>query len=208
METDLTKDIKRACHGYKPKMPSNMRTIRYADEVWTRNGIVDVIRFEDYIVSRHEECRLIEFQSQDQKWIDLMNAHPNMHPGACKVEGETFPNEHCRGCTYLSRGIPELGICTTAFEVKITKSDFKSKNGHNIDDIARPIANENYYAVPKELVKDIERFVPEHVGILAYYPSGLLREVKRATWLDVAAGEIMMEMYNALKKWCDGAMCI
>lgn len=34
----------------------------------------------------------------------------------------------------------------TAYEIKITKSDFKSSNGHNIDDINEPIANENTIA--------------------------------------------------------------
>ena len=208
METDLTKAIKCACHGYKPKMPTTMRTIRYADEVWTRNGIVDVIRFEDYVVSRHEECRAIEYEHYDFKEHELLKRFVP-HLGRCKIEGETFPNEHCRGCFALSRDVSELSICTTAFEVKVTKSDFKSKNGHNIDNIEQPIANENYYAVPKDLVKDIEDLIPKHVGILAYQNSGQLRKVKDAAWLNVPQEDVLVEMYNALKKWCDGAQkCI
>lgn len=51
METELTKEIKTLTHAYKPKMSCRTRskqvgrTIRYADEVWTPNGIVDSIRF-------------------------------------------------------------------------------------------------------------------------------------------------------------------
>ena len=203
METELTKEIKRACHNYKPKMPTNMRTIRYADEVWTRNGIVDVIRFEDYIINRHEECKIIEYEHYDKKTQDMLK---RFTLGQCKIGGETFPNKHCKGCIGLVRDVPELGICTTAFEIKVTKSDFKSKNGHNIDDITKPIANENFYTVPKNLVKDIEDMVPEHVGILAYLQSGQLRKVKDPVWVEVPQEEILYEMYNALKKWCDGVM--
>ena len=29
--------------GFKPEMPTNMRTIRFAEEVWTPTGIVDFI---------------------------------------------------------------------------------------------------------------------------------------------------------------------
>lgn len=43
METELTKKMKRGLVGFKPEMPTNMRTIRFAKEVWTPTGIVDFI---------------------------------------------------------------------------------------------------------------------------------------------------------------------
>ena len=60
METELTKEIKMLTHTYRPRMSNSKvgRTIRYADEVCTPNGIVDSIRFEDYVVSRSEDCEL------------------------------------------------------------------------------------------------------------------------------------------------------
>ena len=48
METNLTKKMKRGLSGFKLEMPTNMRTARFAEEVWTPTGIVDFIRFEDY----------------------------------------------------------------------------------------------------------------------------------------------------------------
>lgn len=47
METELTKKIKKLTHTYKPQMSTGPtgRTIRYADEVWTPNGIVFSILF-------------------------------------------------------------------------------------------------------------------------------------------------------------------
>ena len=130
---------------------------------------------------------------------------PKERLGKCKVEGCSFPNSNCRGCLYFVKEVQQIGILITAYEVKITKADFKSKHGHNIDDPASPIANENYYCVPKELVKEIEDLVPEHVGILSYNKNGL-RCVKKSGWLEVPDEVKVGLLYNALKKWCDGTM--
>ena len=191
METELTKIIKKLTHTYRPKMGNRTkagdagRTIRWADEVWTPRGIVDSIRFEDYIVSRHENCK------------------KERNGESCKMEGCTHPNPNCRGCIYLHRDDPVIGMMITAFEVKISKADFKSKNGHNIDNPGSPIANENYYCVPKELIGDIEPLVPEHCGILAYTGNGL-REYRKPAWLNVPDETKIMLLYNSLKKWVDG----
>ena len=94
-------------------------------------------------------------------------------------------------------------------EDSLSKADFLSKNGHNIDDINSPIANENYYCVPKELVESIKDLVPDHVGILAYYngnTSDGLRCIKKAKRIDVPEKIKIVLLYNAMKKWCDGAM--
>lgn len=60
METDLTKRIKTLTHHYAPKIKSQMRTIRWADEVWTPTGIVDSIRFEDYYASDRYTCPFLQ----------------------------------------------------------------------------------------------------------------------------------------------------
>lgn len=206
METELTKKIKRCTHFYKPKMSTGQvgRTIRYADEVWTPNGIVDSIRFEDYIESKYEECKLIHYEMW-QELDPFIRKMPKEKLGSCKVQGCSFPNSNCRGCFYFVKEVQQIGILITAYEVKITKSDFKSKHGHNIDNPESPIANENYYCVPKELVKEIEDLVPEHVGILSYTKNGL-RCVKKSGWLEVPDEVKVGLLYNALKKWCDGTM--
>jgi hypothetical protein len=60
LETNLTKRIKCLTHNYKPKLNTSMRTIRWADEVWTPTGIVDSIRFEDYYANEEYLCRMID----------------------------------------------------------------------------------------------------------------------------------------------------
>ena len=91
----------------------------------------------------------------------------------------------------------------TCFEVKITYQDFKSDNGHNFH------GNENYYCVPKELASKIAKEVPEDVGILAYWESKKgygLRLYKPSGWREVSDADKVLLLYNAMKKWCDGAV--
>lgn len=46
-----------------------------------------------------------------------------------------------------------------AIEIKVSKSDFKSKHGHNL------VGDYNYYAIPDYLVDKVEDLIPPHVGI-------------------------------------------
>lgn len=206
METELTKQIKRCTHCYNPKMSTGDvgRTIRYADEVWTPHGIVDSIRFEDYVSDIHRDCKRINYKPYIQNNCLLQRLPDNSPPlGECKLTGDTFPRKECAGCFYHVKEVKSIDMMITAFEIKISLSDFKSENGHNIDDIEIPIANENYYCVPKELVPKIKDLVPEHVGILSYNGSGL-RKVKKSAWLEVDDKVKIELLYNAMKKWCDG----
>lgn len=214
METALTKEIKNLTHTYKPQMghktesKKNGRTIRYADEVCTPTGIVDSIRFEDYVISRREDCLLVNYDSltPDLKYqADRVLDNKPWRIGCCKIEGKTYPNSNCKGCFMLKRGIPEIGMMITAYEVKITKADFKSSHGHNIDDPEHPIANENYYCLPKELIPEVEDMIPEHAGILAY-KNGKLRKYRPAIFLEVPEETQCLMLYNALKKWCDAEL--
>ena len=185
METELTKRIKGLTHYYAPKMKSNMRTIRWADEVWTPSGIVDSIRFEDYITG------------QEDIYMCRMNS--------C-INGHGFSDKGCVGCVHkVFKPINQLGIFTTCFEVKISYSDFKSPNGHNF------YGNENYYCVPKELVSKILNEVPDDIGILAYSESKysyMLRRYKPAKYREITDALRVELLYNAMKKWCDGATFI
>lgn len=173
-ETELTKEIKRSLIYYKTEMNNEMRTVRYASEVNVITGFVDFIRFEDYIQDDYTECK-------NQK---------------CKIEGSTFPNKHCKACIHKIHSY-NTGILTTCFEIKITLSDFKSKNGHNF------VGNRNYYVVPKDLSKKITDYVPDDVGIIAYYGDKRLRKVKECKFKQISEQDLNWYLYNAFKKWVD-----
>ena len=208
METELTSKIKKLTHAYKPKMSNGVvgRTVRYADEVTTPHGIVDSIRFEDYVINRECFCMLEKYSScckADQNIINKFIEKRGIIPGKCKLDGCSYPNKNCTGCFFHKRGLANVGMMITAFEIKITVHDFKSNYGHNINDINNPIANENYYVVPKEIVKQIKDLVPKHVGILVYNGQGL-RKYKEPEWMEVSSDMKITLLYNSLKKWCDG----
>ena len=75
METELTRRIKEAVYQYKPMIKSTRRTVRYAEEVQTEEGIVDVIRFEDYYPTNPYRC--------SEK--------------SCKITGENYPSAPVSG---------------------------------------------------------------------------------------------------------------
>lgn len=184
METELTKEMKIAIRNYKPILSSNMRTVRWAEEVNVGTGIVDSIRFEDYIKNINDvyECRKTNIAIAD------------INNPVCSVNKKS-----CTGCIYKSSKLceRELGIMTTCYEMKITKSDFKSKNGHNF------VGNRNYYVMPKDLYSKVEDLIEDGVGVILYYGHGALRLKKECRYKEISEELLNRLLFNALKKWCD-----
>ena len=193
METALTKAIKKRLRYFKPALDSKMRTVRWAEEVRTETGFVDVIRFEDYIEKDSTYCRKIAPMPHDlDNWVlrDSLD-------GTCKLLGYSFPNPECHGCVY-KQNVHVLGILTTCFEVKITVNDFKSEHGHNF------VGNRNYYVVPLEIFEKVLSLVPEGIGLLVYYPSGCILVKKECVHKTIGQETLVWLLYNAMKKWVDG----
>jgi len=202
MESDLTKRIKVLTHRYKPHIPSQMRTIRWADEVWTPSGIVDSIRFEDYYSSDRYLCALLHQDQVSDSALRLAEKS-GYSRGVCFRDGlPRMGDKKCAGCVYRSHTYT-VGMMVTCYEVKISLSDFHSPNGHNFH------GNENFYCVPKALATSVAQEAPSHVGVLAYYETENqfgLRMFKPAVWQEVSDAIKVQLLYNAMKKWCDGAV--
>lgn len=202
METELTRKMKMGLAGFKLEMPTQMRTPRYAEEVSTPTGIVDFIRFEDYKKEQETWCLLEQFNSltkNDQ--VAYKSMFPNITPGQCKKQGLDYPNENCPGCVFKKHSYV-VGIMVTCYECKITVSDFHSPNGHNFH------GNKNYYVVPKEIYKQIEKDVPNDIGIIVYYKdSGSYRIMRECKWKDINDELKTLLLYNAFKKWVDKCHC-
>lgn len=183
METELTKTIKQRIPGWRPAFNSSMRTIRYAYEVWTPTGIVDVIRFEDAYIGGFEAQHYCKSEDLFRK---------------CKIEGLAYPNENCLGCVWNGiRKIRGIEILTTCFEVKITVADFKSENGHNFH------GNHNYYVVPVNICDKILPLVEDGIGVVVFYPeSGHMVEKKKCERRKLDDSLLVRLLYDALKKWC------
>ena len=197
METNLTKKMKKGLAYFKPDMPTNMRTIRFAEEVWTPNGIVDFIRFEDYKKNFKTHCALIDYNEYDKSYIKTLELMHKDGLGKCKIENETFPNKFCEGCVYKHKSY-ELDMLTTCYECKITLADFKSKNGHNFH------GNKNYYVIPNTLYDSIKDLVPNDIGIICYYEKSNSYRIKKESSFKEISYELKTQLlYNAFKKWVD-----
>lgn len=90
MEFKLSKRIKALTHHYRPKLHTEKRTIRWADEVWTPSGIVDSIRFEDYYENEEYLCRLLDAERFSEK--DNCLTAQTHEPGRCFRDGSTEQN--------------------------------------------------------------------------------------------------------------------
>lgn len=198
METELTKKMKHGIRYFKPDMPTQMRTIRFAEEVWTPTGIVDVIRFEDYKENYHEFCAMIEYETMDSTMQDIMrSANNGKELGECKISGMFFPNDNCKNC-FWKKQIYDVGMLITCYECKITLADFKSKNGHNFH------GNKNYYVVPEYLVEHIINLVQDDIGIIAYYEKSDSFRIKKECQLREVDKDLQIKLlYDAFKKWVD-----
>ena len=97
---------------------------------------------------------------------------------------------------YMTMDSKEIFRC---FEIKISKSDFLSKHGHNF------VGNYNYYVMPKELFLKIEGEIPKEIGV--YIWNGIyLSLVKRAKRKelevnkDILKNSLIRSLYREFRK--------
>lgn len=114
VETNLTKRIKALTHSYKPKLHSSMRTIRWADEVWTPTCIVDSIRFEDYYINEEYLYRLIDADRYSEVQQQT-SAHVH-NLGECFRDGSTMKDDKkYHGCILRSH-LWNVDMMVTCFD--------------------------------------------------------------------------------------------
>ena len=88
-------------------------------------------------------------------------------------------------------------ILITCFEIKVTKSDFHSSNGHNF------VGNANYYVMPYSLYKEIKAEIPSHIGVIALQEGEniiQLKKVKECEFCEMSDNDRMWMILNILKR--------
>lgn len=190
-ETDLTKLIKMRLRYFRPELNFTNRQVRYAFEVLTPNGgYVDVIRFEDYKTHSESLCRVLN-PPKGTEWKSWWNV-----PEECEKAGRTFPNPYCQRCWHRYC-VESIGMLTTCYEVKISKGDFKSENGHNF------CGERNYYAMPKALYPQVKADIPPGIGAITYdQETGTMRIARHCEKRVITDEDRVFLLYNSLKKWC------
>lgn len=170
-KTDMTRAIEQAIKEWHPAAIGDIKINKFRSEHTalevpvecgtTKSGIVDAVRVSEYFGDLEEGhvCRIFDYKKEG---IRLK--------ADCPLDNDMQnPPHYCnmRTCRWNCRSISgSPKILITCFEIKVSKSDFKSAHGHNF------VGNMNYYAVPEELYKEIEPIVPEGIGILSYLHKG------------------------------------
>lgn len=184
MKTDATLAIEKALAYYDPAEMCGIKTNKFrgrhiAFEVpaecgTTQFGIVDAVQVSEY------------FSGIEHRYACYWQLHKGdgvqraARPSDCAA-GFTIPNtpRYCGqpGCVWkraVGEGNPDILI--TCFEIKVTKADFKSANGHNF------VGNLNYYVVPLALYHEIKSDVPKGIGLIAFYDGSQATQKKDSPW--------------------------
>jgi hypothetical protein len=104
---------------------------------------IEALLFERYFLKKSERCALEP--STFGKWTNR--------------EGREFFKGWSKRCDFVSF---DKGDIFTFIEIKVSLSDFKSKNGHNFN------GDKNYYAIPVELFEKVNELTKyqKHIGII------------------------------------------
>lgn len=202
-KTELTKAIEEAILNWHPAEIGGIKINKFRGEHTalevpaecgtTAAGIVDAVRISEYFgdIELTHVCRPAFWRKEG---IRATIECPKGKDMTGKLE-EECDQETCRWNGLKKRGAPK--ILLTCFEIKITKSDFKSQHGHNF------IGNQNYYVVPSELYPEIESLVPEGVGVLVYLHKGMyvgLRTKRRAEFKPMTDEDQKWLLLSVLKR--------
>jgi len=208
MKTDLTRAIEKALRTYSPRRMGGININVFRGRVTayevpvecgcTDAGLIDCVKVCEYF--------------GDLEWARVCRCHGWKRDGLRRMpidcpkgipDSERTP-EYCNnaGCHWnLVREAGRPKVLITCFEIKVTASDFRSKNGHNF------VGNLNYYVVPKEIYKAIEADVPQGIGIIAYDPMGhaCLRRSRDSEFREMSDETQKWMILNVLKRiWRTG----
>lgn len=194
-KTELTRQIEQAILDWHPAKIGDIKINTFRGEHTalevvaecgtTKGGIVDAVRVSEYFgdYERRHICRPAQWRRQGIR--QGISCELGNHPA------KPLP-DFCEQTTCRWNGISDVGrqkVLLTCFEIKVTKSDFKSEHGHNF------IGNMNYYAVPEEIYKEIEPYVPHEIGILVFLHNG------KYTGLRTKRKAVFKEMTDEDQKW-------
>lgn len=80
------------------------------------------------------------------------------------------------------------------YEIKITKSDFHSKHGHNFE------GHYNYYVMPEELYKEVKDEIPDGIGVLTGEFLTCKKRAKKKKITEKRARELHMFLIRSMSR--------
>lgn len=80
--------------------------------------------------------------------------------------------------------------CIRAYELKVTKSDFHSKHGHNF------VGNLNYYVMPRKLYNEVQNEISNGIGVMCPNKDNTSLEIiKKSKRVELKQSLHNMELY-------------
>lgn len=124
-----------------------------------RSGLVDAVRVDEcFLDEKRSRCCRLTQGSECSPW----ERYAQMV--GCQVDKDSRLACQNLACPMMrEKKVAEAGILITAFEIKVTAADFRSKHGHNF------CGNCNFYVVPNDLYPTVKDLVPDDVGVLVFY---------------------------------------
>lgn len=195
MKTELTQQIERLLKYYDPADIDGIkvnkfrpRHIFYEFPVecgTTTGGLVDAMGISEYFhtLGKRIGCRWPEISTKDKCKLGL------------PVGAKTPEKCTAKKCVWqITQQETEPRILFVSYEIKISRRDFLSKNGHNF------CGNLNYYVMPKELWDKCKQDVPDGIGVIALSTKKTLRRVKSSKFRKLTPEQEKWYLMTALKK--------
>ena len=201
MKSELTQEIERALRAYDPVdfdgIVINKKRLRHisfefpVENGTTRGGMIDAMIIAEYfrVINSYKKCALFSLARMVPP--DLCSCFPAGSPAP-----ERCPSINKCICQQ-TQTMREEDILFIALEIKISRSDFLSKNGHNF------CGNLNYYVMPNELWTKCKKDIPDGIGVISASQGEYgysLRRVKSSQFKPLSDEQQKWFLLTALKK--------
>ncbi len=192
MKSELTIEIENKLREFDTEFLSGLKLNHARDSIRVvectvqnsnvRKGIIDFVRYDEYITSTDKINLCWLNWKADAKFCELKIA-----------KGERRKKCEQVSCRFnATKDVEENHNLVTCMEIKISKHDFYSENGHNF------VGNLNYYVLTKDVLKDVENDVPKDIGIILYDNKRLL-EYRQSSFKELSVEEQLERIICILK---------
>jgi len=198
-KSKLTLEIENALRTYEAN--SNIaRGRNLAFEVPVVNGtphggLIDAVEITEYTTCTHRTlgCRWCTSKGLTMGQFPLINC-----PRGYESAKQDCDDTECHWC--FNRAFEKDEVKIICYEIKVSKADFMSKNGHNF------VGNYNYYIMPSELYRQVKTQIPDDIGVIGYdpiYNGSFLRRRKDAEFKDIgyeAQVQMIMSVFKRIRR--------
>jgi len=202
MKTELTLEVEEALRSYEANA-NKARGRNLAFEVpvvcgTPHGGLIDAVEVTEYTTCTH---RTLGCRWSTAKGLTMGQFRYADCPRGYESAKQDCDDTECFWC--FNRAYERDEVKIICYEIKVTRADFLSKNGHNF------VGNENYYVMPLELYAKVRDLIPVDIGVIAYLSRNKseyapkLRRKKDAEFKDIgheAQKWLIMSVFKRMRR--------